>query len=156
MGMLKVLVVPILFLFSVATPVQFGDAREKATDAQALQMYHVFNVAYFEGKLPADVRVHFVEHLTDGTTEAMGITSFTQNSIEIALAAEYRDNYSIWGETLLHEACHIKVRDEIGRPVILLSDGTINTINLDLDQHGPKWQACMLELAENNAFKSMW
>jgi SprT-like family len=96
--------------------------------------YEEINDSYFEGKLPADVVVHLSNIQND-----MGRTTPVGKSYRIDLSPRWNPTEKELSITLFHEVCHIAVKWDV-----------------ELDAHGPKWQACMHRLSALGAFEDSW
>jgi hypothetical protein len=108
---------------------------------QAQQYFAGYNATYFDGKLaptrvlvatPPDgdaVMGQTVCDLNDEGTGVLSCTIYVNPTYNIAPVTTY--------ETIIHEACHVKTYDEF-------------------DDHGPRWQHCMLEQAMSGGFKGIW
>lgn len=104
--------------------------------------YQEFNRAWFDNKLPSDTTIVYVSiptwdkiGNTDRRVNANGSVHFT-----LFVNAYYDRDVRESEFTELHEMCHI--RESL--------DGD------EFDSHGPKWQACMLQLAMNGALENLW
>ena len=125
--------------------------RHMATNDEAKQFYLEANEYYFNNELPKDVTVRFVPYpTTDDGIPAMAFTTFG-SPIDMVLDAEYRDNVAIWAESVLHESCHIQTIN-----IIKFPGANPLYIPMEFDQHGEKWNGCMLDLAQQGAFKNLW
>ena len=71
----------------------------------------------------------------------MAATNFIGDTIYIRFNKRYEPSGIQARETLLHEQCHVylKINNEI-----------------ELDNHGEKWQGCMHMLANEGAFEELW
>ncbi|MGH7744615.1 MAG: SprT-like domain-containing protein [Candidatus Dormibacteria bacterium] len=100
--------------------------------------YDAFNVMYFSAKLPrVDVQVSNEKNSEwMGRTDECGSRCFL-----ITISSPWNPSPREQSFTLLHEMCHVKMAVE-----------NINEFNM----HGPKWQECMLELANKGAFNQLW
>jgi len=98
------------------------------TDLRAF--YAGANQAYFGGQLPEDITIDLAETdpkiMASTTKTASGDFIIHLNKRTVPVR---RTSYT----SLLHEMCHVKTWDE--------------TINF----HGPKWQACMLQVDAQGA-----
>ena len=103
------------------------------TLAYLQERYDIFNDAYFDNKLPRDVKIDFSE--TD--TNFMGSTSCTKSNVNCTI--RFNRKYNLGPRyadlTLLHEMCHIPTFDE-------RVQGATGQAAL----HGPEWRFCMLKL----------
>lgn len=98
--------------------------------------YANFNRDYFLDQLPRNVNVEWANL---GLQNDMGMTWVDESGIR-QIRIDRKTNPVIRQAqlTLLHEMCHIK------------TDGR------ELDVHGIKWQACMVDLAEHGAMHDLW
>jgi SprT-like family protein len=100
--------------------------------------YRGFNDKYFNNELPQNVLITHDVHddrFVAYTEEYK--TGFYHISFNPKLNLSGRQEL----ETLLHESCHIQI----------LSSGETED-----DDHGPKWQSCMHELANKGALEELW
>jgi len=112
----------------------------KAGEICALEQdYADFNRDYFLGQLPKKVNVLWSD-MTDGESKGdMGATWVDTNGVrQIRIDRKTNPVPRQARLTLLHEQCHIK------------TDGK------ELDSHGIRWQACMVDLSEHGAFHDLW
>jgi hypothetical protein len=97
--------------------------------------YADFNHKWFADRLPKDTIVTF------GTCPIPKVQACSYkdgNRYVIHLIARYNQAPDQAHFNMLHEMCHL------------------DNWNIKLDSHGPKWQACMLHLAEAGAFHDLW
>lgn len=99
--------------------------------------YAGFNHQYFQDELPKTVVI--TKTLDDD--RFMALTFYENGRYHIALNPRYNISTKVERMNILHESCHIRMFVE-GEE--------------EFDDHGPKWQSCMLELAEKGAFASLW
>lgn len=108
--------------------------------------YDGYNQMYFQKELPEagsfsppDVIIDF--HLDD--PDKMGLTVFGEQDgfIRMGLNPTYIKSTKTLRLTMLHEMCHIRLFVE-----------DIHSMN----DHGPQWQSCMLDLAKAGAFADLW
>ncbi len=99
------------------------------------QQYFADNARYFANKLPDNVLVFYAPISQEGD---MGDTSDCGKQICIRLDPDYNKSLRVARMTLFHEECHAA------------------TLGTELDQHGPRWQACMYRLATVGAFADLW
>ena len=100
--------------------------------------YATYNHEYFQDELPKNVVI--TRNLTDDSFSAF--TFYTDNWFHIAINPRLNIDPGAEKMTLLHESCHIYI-------AVTHEDNEPNN-------HGPKWQACMHRLANENAFESLW
>lgn len=111
-------------------------SSEQYTNAQLQRWYEGVNEEYFANKLPKDTTVQWGD---------------LSNSKDVGTTLRRPDGtYAIWIDpvqnpnkrsaalTAYHEMCHV------AGPVA------------DFSTHGPRFQACMLHLAEVGAFRELW
>ena len=99
--------------------------------------YAGYNHEYFQDELPKTVVI--TKTLNDD--RFMALTFYENGAYHIALNPKYNFSTKIERENLLHEMCHIRIFVEHDE---------------EFEDHGPKWQACMLELAKKGAFADLW
>jgi hypothetical protein len=93
--------------------------------------YNGYNEQYFLNQLPA-ARVEW------GEMGNMGITYMGASPL-IVISEKYNPSFREAQMTLLHEMCHVKLS-----PVLVFDD------------HGPEFQQCMHNLANEGAFDELW
>lgn len=99
--------------------------------------YLGYNVKYFNNELPTKI---YIDHeLKDDSV--MAVTNFIGEVIYIRFNRKYEPSGEQARGSLLHEMCHVylKISNQI-----------------ELDNHGPKWQNCMHKLADKRAFEDIW
>lgn len=116
---------------------RYADMTNAQQDLQ--YMYEVYNEEYFDNKLPKDTKVIYTTPIPDAM--AQGETFKIGDSYVIWIDAHYDNSMGVASETELHEMCHVKLPWDI-------PDG--------IDGHGPKFQACMHNLADQGAFEGLW
>jgi hypothetical protein len=103
------------------------------------QKYAIFNQDYFLDQLPTKVNILWADMTNQDLKGDMGATWIDEAGVRQIRIDRKTNPVSRQAElTLLHEQCHIKV---YGR---------------ELDMHGIKWQACMVDLAEHGAMHDLW
>ena len=107
------------------------------SDRHLNEWYAGYNHAYFHDELPIDVRI--TRNLHDDRFVAQ--TEYTNGFFHIEINPRFNQAESIERETLLHEQCHILMAVEKTE---------------EFNQHGQKWQACMMSLAKQGAFEGLW
>ena len=114
----------------------FRGCQVRAVERCVLEKdYEVFNQDYFLGQLPP-ANVEWA-NLTD--QHDMGMTWVDQaGARQIRVDKSTNPVLKQAEMTLLHEMCHVK------------------TDAKELDSHGLKWQACMVDLADHGAFHDLW
>lgn len=97
------------------------------------RVYASNNSEYFSDKLPKDVVIDWSEK----EEESMAVTEVDYGRFHIKLNPFYvRADRTAW-LVLLHEQCHIETWDEA----------------LKGEEHGHKWQLCMLRLEMSGAYR---
>ena len=139
------LVVCALFLGAWAGTV----APKPSFSVSPATLYQTDNELYFDNALPKDVIV-VAEEAPDSAPGHFyyGETSHSVGShwYKMFVSPKHNTSVDLEEETVLHESCHIKIwekHERMGTPYAG-------------DEHGPEWQACMLDLAEQGAFKNIW
>jgi predicted SprT family Zn-dependent metalloprotease len=101
--------------------------------------YNGYNEKYFNNELPKDV---LITHDLHDDRFVADTEQYKTGFYHIA----FNPKFNLSGReellTLLHESCHIR----------LMSSGQGD----ELDQHGARWQDCMLTLAKQGAFADLW
>lgn len=117
-------------------PVAHKSAEKNYTNAQLQRWYEGVNEEYFANKLPKDTTIKWAD-LTP--LKDMGTTMRrSDGGFAILLDPVQNPNKRTAALTAYHEMCHVAV------PVS------------SFEEHGAKFQACMLHLAEVGAFKDLW
>lgn len=118
------------------------------SDADLQQRYEVYDNAYFDGKLPHNVPVTWKDiPLTKDGRYDMGITHwqrFADGSEAFSIDIDTKTNVAqVTADlTLLHEMCHVATDDYVH------SHGE--------DAHGPAFQACRVNLEQQDALKDLF
>lgn len=107
-------------------------------DRTLRQWYISYNDTLFQNELPADVDVEWADL---SAYRAMGMTFNDGKHYKIDIDDKYNPAETTRNETLIHEMCHIEVSYVEGD---------------EIDDHGPKWQGCMLRIAEHHGFDQIW
>ena len=99
--------------------------------------YRGYNEKYFNNELPKEITI--THDLRDNRFQAW--TQRLGDSFHVAFNPLYNLASGTERLTLLHELCHIRnfVESET-----------------EFDDHGPKWQSCMHDLAHKGAFDELW
>lgn len=101
--------------------------------------YCGYNQSLFSGELP---RTTVVNHnLHDDRFMALTMYNDSGRFYEITLNPKYEVSPKQGRMNLLHEMCHLR---------------QMSTGEVEFDDHGKKWQACMHDLANKNAFEDLW
>lgn len=111
------------------------------TEKQVLTLYRRYNKKYFDGKLPHDIPVKFVDM---SATSMCGLSTMVATD-GLVLQAIYLDSrLQEWDNllkfSLLHEMCHIK----------------LHPVSTADDPHGREFDDEMIRLAFRGAFKGIW
>lgn len=120
-----------------------GQKRKQPALQQNLQAdFEAYNNEYFGGELPT-VSVLYID---EGPNADIGDTVCTLSKQSPMICTITINSYDDRNEreadlTLFHETCH----------VYTYQHGTD-----DFDPHGPHWQACMHQLADEKAFDTLW
>lgn len=101
--------------------------------------YRGYNVALFNSELPDTVVID--HNLRDDRFMALTDYNFGGKYYIITFNPKYGASPKQERETLLHEMCHIR---------------NIVEGEEEFDQHGPKWQRCMHDIANKNGFEDLW
>lgn len=113
------------------------EKRAVYTDAYLQAWYANFNELYFFDQLPKVVEVSWGDLTAQGD---MGLTQRrSDGSFLITIDRKTNSTESTAKMTLAHETCHVAV-----------PTGT------ELDDHGPRFQKCMVNLATHGAFADIW
>jgi hypothetical protein len=107
------------------------------TDAQLQAWYESFNEIYFFSQLPKNVEVKWGD-LT--AKDYMGLTTRRlDGSILITIDRAMNPARRTAAATVAHETCHVAV-----------------PLGTEFEDHGEKFQACMVNLAVHGAFTDIW
>jgi SprT-like family len=119
-------------------------SRKVVHDSDGLQAsFNAYNDEYFDGRLP-QTSVRWVDIPKYGDQFTMGTSHEDDINKVYSIQIDTKSNITVITAhmTLFHEMCHLatamKAR-EIGQ-----------------DPHGPMFQRCMHELADERAFESLW
>lgn len=106
------------------------------TEKKLLSLYKQYNKKYFDGRLPAEVPIKFVDM---SATDHCGLTTmFSEPGLSLSviyLDSTFRDHDILNKFSLLHEMVHIKV---------------------PLAEHGQEFDDEMIRLAFRGAFRGIW
>jgi hypothetical protein len=109
-------------------------AGEPLSNKQLQAWFDGLNEEYFMSRLPrAAVTWGDLTILKD-----MGVTMHPEGNFIIIIDRDTNRTKSTTEETISHETCHVATWD------------------LEMDAHGPKFQACMVNLANKGAFEGIW
>jgi predicted SprT family Zn-dependent metalloprotease len=101
--------------------------------------YQAYNVKLFNNELPTNV---VIDHdLHDNRFMAVTDYDFQQKYWHLSFNPKYGPSLRQECETEIHEMCHIRV-------------ATLG--ELEIEDHGPKWQYCMHQVADKNGFNDLW
>lgn len=95
--------------------------------------YDTYNASYFGSKLPSNTVVEY-----GNANGNMAITMKDGGHFRIIINKTFNPVPRAAHETLLHEMCHV------------------STWQMELDDHGPKFQRCMTKLALEGAMAELW
>lgn len=125
-----------LSLVALNTEGNIKTTRDRQADLQ--EEYRHINDGYFDGNLPRDTVIRFTDDIPI-PEKVMGLTDVEGDHFAIYISPKYNVSTDTAFETEMHEMCHIATfQDDV------------------FDDHGPKWQQCMLNLAERGVFSSIW
>lgn len=127
-------------IWSTVSAAQHGHPR--ATDADAQAFFTAYNNEFFDGKLPATT-VHFADNLKTLQGQDAQEMTYPGNPWRIAIMSESSNNTTEWEELELHGMCHVATDSN-------------TVIGPEFDDHGPRWQKCMIRLADIGAMKGIW
>jgi SprT-like family len=142
-----IMLAAVALLFS--SPVFPQDNTQRMTEKQAKTFYYATRSAYFAGELPSNIEIKFVKNLFNdplqkrvvAQTKCQRDDKGSLTSCLIELDWDYNNYETGVAMVLFHEECHIRLWHR----------------NLKIeDQHGPEFQACMLDLAQQGAFNAYW
>jgi hypothetical protein len=130
-------VAALLTLLFLLSPVS---GAPRATHTRLSAWYRSYNTTYFGGKLLPNVDVRWADLSAAGD---LGSTTCTASFDWCAIFLDSATNRAevTTRLTLLHEMCHIKVGMSGKDPP---------------DEHGPPFQACMMDLAKQGALNDLW
>jgi hypothetical protein len=101
--------------------------------------YNGYNEKYFNNELPKDVLI--THDLHDDRFSAL-TEQYKSGMYHIQFNLKFNQSGREELFTLLHESCHIRQMSS--------KEGD------EFDQHGPRWESCMHELANKGAFDELW
>jgi hypothetical protein len=135
-----ILIVAVMVLSGGVCPEQ----KLQYSNGDLQKMYDAYNDSYFNGNLP-EAPVYWVDIPKDGDEYIMGNTyeNITSKTYFIEIDTKSNITSMTYDLTLLHEMCHVATMDAM-----------VNKYGET--QHGPHFQKCMLQLAENGAFNNLW
>jgi hypothetical protein len=105
--------------------------------------YAGYNHKYFNDELPPVLITHDLKD-----NDKISVTEYGKNYYHIAFNPKFNLSPVEEQENLLHEMCHVRVDVE--------TEGQLQDAADWDNSHGPKWQACMHELANKGAFEDLW
>jgi hypothetical protein len=118
-------------------------ASTKPTSRMLTNEFAYYNHKYFDD-MPVVVDVQYGD-LTDN--DQMGVTiPRTGGGYLIVIDQKTNPILKIADGTLVHEMCHVKLNS--------IKDLAVGSN--ELDNHGPSFQACMLDIAAKGGFKDIW
>jgi hypothetical protein len=109
-------------------------------DAELQQRYINLNDWYFEGQLSHNMQVKWADIPMDNGLYVVGDFSVDESLIRIDTKSNITKSEVDF--TLFHEMCHAATHDIV--------------IKEKEDLHGPHFQKCMLDLANEGAFNDIW
>lgn len=112
-------------------------SASQALDTHLRADFVAFDDEYFGGDLSKNTIVTYIDNGPDadiGDTECNLVCSINVN-------AYYDRSEKEADMTLLHEMCHADL---------------FTRHEYEYDPHGPKWEACMHQLADERAFDQLW
>jgi hypothetical protein len=117
--------------------------KEHIEDIDLQAYYDALNQEFYDNKLPEAI-VRFTnkpygQDENGNTVRAVGL-SFPTEPKQIMIDDVMKDYPVVAYETLAHEQCHVYV----------------DKFTPEFDEHGPKFQKCMLKLAEAGALAHLW
>lgn len=118
------------------------DDPARVTEAGLYQAYALFNSGWFAGDLPEDTEIHLGDIPSGyaGYQSIMGLTDWDaqRKKFVIYISSKWNPGSSTADLTLIHEMCHVQ------------------TFNQEFDDHGPKWEQCMVNIAEHGGLHGIW
>ena len=129
---------------SLLCPMHHKDAKAKTSSMELMQeqlvndFYH-FNNGYFDGNLPP-TKISYTYSMNGDIGDSLcdlDDSGIVKTNCLIIINGYYDRSQREADLTLFHEMCHVATPIEI-------------------PDHGPKWQACMHNLANENAFNDLW
>ena len=130
----KIAIAIILALLYFAIQNCFPQSRDEASDVTLAELqaaYSTYNITEFNGGLPGDAIIDFSEHEKDNMATT---TLMTDGRFHLSFNRKYVTGIRTMNLIMLHEQCHVKTWG---------------------DRHGQNWQACMLKLDANGAFREI-
>ena len=142
---MKFLVGAILAICAVLT-FQHAVPAQPANGPSVQALYDSYNAAYFNSQLPS-VQVVLQTPPPIGNEELEGETIHAVGGhwYKIYISPKYNITGDQQAETVLHEMCHVKTWEDAEASGVSYDGG-----------HGAPWQGCMLGLAKQGAFASIW
>lgn len=99
------------------------------------KIYNDNNSDYFDNKLPRNIDVQWA-NLTDQND--IGLSWISADGVShIRIDKKTNPVLRQARLTMFHEECHLKT-------------------GIEIEEHGPKWRACMFDLASRGAFDDLW
>ena len=122
--------------------VSFGQ-RSRYNGIELQKMFDIYNEAYFNGELPS-TPVTWADLPKENGGYVLGNTSEDISGKTFTIQIDVKSNVAAITAalTLFHEMCHVATMQA--------------ELDADEDTHGPRFQKCMLRLAQNGAFSNLW
>lgn len=97
------------------------------------------NDVYFNNTLPpTKVKFDTIDSALVGITYCtLNLQTDSYSACTIHINRKYNLAEPVAAETVIHETCHVATY-------------------VEREDHGPRWQTCMLDLAKRGAFKGVW
>jgi len=131
------LLVLFMTLFSIRTDSHKNGTSEIFTNQQLKSWYDVFNEEYFSDQLPKDTFINWADLHEE---HAMALTRHLGDGHwVIRMDRGTNTTERVVEMTILHESCHVSVGP-----------------HAEFDDHGSKFQNCMMGLALRGAFRDIW
>ena len=132
--MIKRLTLSVILLLAFAVS---GRSKSEVSDLDS--WYQAYNATLFNNELPHQITIS--HDLSDPRFMAVTDYDFAGRYYKISLNPKYEPSPKQGRATLLHEMCHLRQ----------LVSGEV-----EFQDHGAKWQSCMHDLANKNAFEDIW
>lgn len=136
-----------VFALVASTAYAIKIQKREFDDRVLQQWYASYNEIIFGSELPSNTKVTWMDlsavSVLDNPSHPMGMTihDLGGKNFKIEIDKDYNPAEVTENETLIHEMCHVEVE-------FVEKD--------ELENHGAKWQACMLRVAEHGGFADVW